>query len=174
MAESADIDKVLKKRIDAILGDEFVEQYLFDERVIPRKCTRAEKELRKKAIRRMVVAGFSYKDVAEYCRHRFEIGPKQVEKYLGEIYSEFKRLAERDIQEAYGLQISRLEKALVDCEIDNDMNNRVKVLKELSDMQGLKKFAVDLTSGGDRITLIVDGSFLPKHDRPEQHPEPAA
>ncbi len=158
------MDNGRKTKIETILGNEYIEQYLFADRVIPRKCNRAEKELRKRTIRRLIVAGVSKKDVVEYCNDRFEIGEKQVNKYLSEIYDEFKDLGKRDAETNYGLAIERLEAALVDSITSDDMDNRIKVLRELDDVQGLKTHAIDVTTKGEKVFLTISQEFMPKHD----------
>lgn len=160
MSEEKNIPKETLEKCESILGTEYVQQYLFAERVIPRKCTKAEKVLRLATIRRLVVAGVSIKEVCDYCEHRFEITPKQVHKYLTEIYQEFKKIGERDAEVNYGLAVERLEAALVECIRAGDMDNRIKVLKEIHDVQSIKKFTLDLTSKGERISVIVGGDFV--------------
>lgn len=164
-------ENALIKKLDDLLGVEYVQQYLFDERVFPRKCTAADKYLRKKTIRRLVVIGVGFKDVAEYCRYRFGIGEKQVHKYLTEIYDEFKKVAAKDIESKYALHIERLEMALVDSIRAGDMDNRVKLLKEIGGVQGLHKFAIDLTSAGERLTIILGDQYIGNpNGQPSQSP----
>jgi hypothetical protein len=166
------MDTLRKKKITKLLGTD-AQQYLFKDRPKTAKCSQAEKELRKASIRRMIVAGVSLHDVLEYCADHWQIQDKQVKKYLSEIYSEFKKLGRRDAEVNYGLAIERLEAALFECVASKDMGNRVKVLKELADVQGLKTLSVDLTSKGEKLTFIISEKYT-SGNRPEQHDQSPA
>ncbi len=166
------MDKVRKQKIKKLLGSD-VQQYLFKDRPREAKCSQAEKEIRKSAIRRMIVAGINLHEVLEFCAEHWQIQEKQVKKYLSEIYAEFKRLGKRDAEVNYGLAIERLETALFECISGRDMGNRVKILKELADVQGIKTLNVDLTSKGEKLTYILSEKWTSGH-RPEHHDQPPA
>lgn len=128
------------KKIDKLLGDEYVQGYLFEAGqniIAPRKATNAEKELRLKTIRRLLIAGYSRQAIIEYCGLRFCLAQKTVYKYFDAINEELREEGKKDRESNYGLAIARLEQALLSCELDKDMNNRVKILAELNKLQGL-------------------------------------
>ncbi len=168
------LDAKTKLMIEVILGPEHLEQFLFEDHAVARKCTAAEKEYRLQTIRKLIVAGISIHDIAAYCEERFGIGAKQVQKYLKHIYAQFRRLGQRDAEVSYGLAMERLEAFLVECHLIGDRDNQFKALRELNELQSLKKLSLDITSKGARVTFIIGGGFVPDAGRPEQTAQPQA
>jgi len=128
------------KKYDEILGDKYVQGYLFegDQNIIaPRKATQAEKELRIKTIRRLLIAGVNRQSIIEYCELRFCISPKTVYKYFDAINDELKIESTKDKEINYGLAVARMEQALLDCITSKDMTNRARILGDLHKLQGL-------------------------------------
>ncbi len=167
MEQHEHIDKEMVKRIENLLGTVYTQQYLFD-RYTPRKCTKAEKELRKKTIRKLIVAGIPRNETQKYCEYRFGFKAKQFAKYLSEIYQEFQELSQVDSEVNYGLHVERLNAALAECISDQDMANRIRVLKEFGDVFGLKKQNMDLTTYGEKLVFMVSDEFLPQSRKDEQ------
>lgn len=167
--------KCEKEKIDNILGEDFVEQYLFDEYITPTRCTRAEKEFRKKIIRKLVVAGVQKSDITEYFEHRFGISKKQVNKYFSEVNREMVEEGRKESELMFALSVARLESALTECIMTEDMTNRIRVMKELNEIQGLRVQKHELGGpGGDGIQLILDSDYVPKDNesKPEQLAQP--
>jgi len=128
------------KNIDKLLGDGFAQGYLFAEGeniLAPRKATQAEKNLRIKTIRRLLIAGLSRQQILEYCANRFLVSPKTVYKYLDSINQELVQEGRKDRELNYGLAVARYEQALVECNKTGDMQNLLRALKDLSTLQGL-------------------------------------
>jgi hypothetical protein len=165
-----------KIKIDNILGADFVEQYLFDEYVTPTRCTRAEKEFRKKIIRKLVIAGVQKSEITEYFEHRFGLSKKQVNKYFSEVSKDMIVEGRKESEMMFALSVARLEDALTACIMTKDMTNRIRVMKELNEIQGLRVQKHELGGpGGDGIQLILDSDFVPKNEsKPEQHPQPVS
>ncbi|PKL17883.1 MAG: hypothetical protein CVV49_08885 [Spirochaetae bacterium HGW-Spirochaetae-5] len=146
-------------KYDKILGRDYVQGYLFeaDQNLIaPRKATAAEKELRIKTIRRLLIAGVNRAAIIEYCELRFCISPKTVYKYFDVINDELRTESAKDKEFNYGMAVARMERALLDCETSNDMTNRVRILADLSKLQGLitHKIKGDDEDGAIKIEFI--------------------
>jgi hypothetical protein len=147
------------KKYDRILGEQYVQGYLFEgdiNIIAPRKATQAEKELRIKTIRRLLIAGVNRQAIIEYCELRFCISPKTVYKYFDVINDELREESAKDKEFNYGLAVARMERALLDCETSNDMTNRVRILADLSKLQGLitHKIRGDDEDGALKIEFI--------------------
>lgn len=147
------------RKLDQLLGRDYVQGYLFenDENIIaPRKATAAEKELRTKTIRRLLIAGVPRSSIFEYCELRFCISQKTVYKYFDSISSEFKAESAKEKEENYGLAVARFERALLDCETSGDMTNRVKILGDLTKLQGLivNRIKGDEEDGSIKIEFV--------------------
>lgn len=166
------LDSKTKLTIEIVLGPEHLEQFLFEDHAVVRKCTAAEKEYRLQTIRKLIVAGISIHDIAAYCEERFGIGVKQTQKYFKEIYAQFRRLGQRDAEVSYGLAMERLEAFLVECHLIGDRDNQFKALRELNELQSLKKFSLDVTSKGERITFLINKEFVPDAGGPKQTAQP--
>jgi len=147
------------EKYDKILGRDYVQGYLFSEKdniIAPRKATAAEKELRIKTIRRLLIAGVNRSTIIEYCELRFCISPKTVYKYFDVINDELREESSKDKEFNYGMAVARMEKALLDCETSKDMTNRVRILADLSKLQGLitHKIKGDEEDGALRIEFV--------------------
>ncbi len=147
------------KKYDKLLGEGYVQGYLFDndENIIaPRKATKAEKELRIKTIRRLLIAGVSRPAIIEYCALRFCLAPKSVYKYFAAIDNELKEESKKDRDLNYGLAVARLEQALLRCETEKDMNNQVKILAELNKLQGLIVNKIGGTGEDGELVVVFE------------------
>ena len=128
------------KNIDKLLGDGFAQGYLFEEGeniLAPRKATQAEKQLRIKTIRRLLIAGLSRQQILDYCARRFCVSPKTVYKYMDVINQELIQESKKEKELNYGLAVARYEQALVECNKSGDMQNLLRALKDLHTLQGL-------------------------------------
>lgn len=151
--------KAKTKKLDDLLGEDYKQGYLFEDGqnfLAPRKATKAEMEFRIKAIRLLMIAGVSRPEILSYCESKFWISPKTTYKYFDIINTELKEESTKDKEHNYGLAVARFEKALLDCVHGSDMTNRVRILSELSKLQGLitHKIKGDEEDGALRIEFV--------------------
>jgi len=160
------------EKYDEILGRDYVQGYLFEDEnnlIAPRKATAAEKELRIKTIRRLLIAGVNRASIIEYCELRFCVSPKTVYKYFDVINDELRTESAKDKELNYGLAVARMERALLDCETSDDMTNRVRILTDLSKLQGLitHKIKGDDEDGALKIEFVNKSKDVIKDEETE-------
>lgn len=160
------------EKLDKLLGSGYAQGYLFEDGnniIAPRKATAAEKELRIKTIRRLLIAGVNRQSIIEYCELRFCISPKTVYKYFDVITAELREESTKDKEYHYGLAVARMERALLDCESTGDMTNRTRILNDLNKLQGLITHSIK--GEGEDGKLVVEFVNKSKGDIEQEETE---
>lgn len=119
------------------------------------RITIAEKELRIYQIYQMVLNGFPRYKIQVFGKNHWNACERTIDGYISDVA---KMMSDHNIKNhEYNLNLmnSRIEDLINKCYNDNDRKTMINLLRLQSDILGLKKQQVDITSGGDKIQAIT-------------------
>lgn len=127
----------------------------------PRKATNVEIRARVATVRAMIIRGASHAEIIRFGSESWSIGERGVEKYITTVNDELRAAARKDAERDLGLARERLERVIAESITEGDRKHQLAAIRELNKINGLHVNQVDLTSGGEKITLTVSPDMVP-------------
>ena len=133
-----------------------------------RKANTKEADERRSIIAKLILDGYSRRDIVRNCAKMFRVSERQIEEYYIQCGKEFKKAAMADRGTEFKKAIQRALRLYNKCLKDNDRRSAVAVFKELNELLGLKSVKLEVT-GKDKGPIEVkaarvDPSKLSDHE----------
>ena len=132
------------------------------------RITIAEKELRIYQIYQMVLNGFPRYKIQVYGKKTWNACERTIDGYISDVAKMMSDVNIRNHEYNLNLMNCRIEDLINKCYNDNDKKTMVQLLKLQSDILGLTKQQIDVTSGGDKIQAITFEIINKKKDEEDE------